>query len=188
MLSWHGRIDTAIAEAQTGHALEPVSPLVGFYLAIVRLAAGQYEAALDLCRRLVDLDPRYVLAPWTESLVRGKMSQHDKAIEAAERAAAVSNRQTFFLAALGAAHGSAGHRNAANAVVAELEGRSRREYVQPLHFGEIYASLGEADRAFDWLDRAYAQHNSFLGLAVANPAYDSVRADRRFIALMKQMT
>jgi eukaryotic-like serine/threonine-protein kinase len=187
MLSWYGRIDDAIAEAQTGYALEPVSPLVGFYLAIVQLVAGHYEMALDQCKRLVELDPRYVLAPWAEALIRGRMSQHDQAIEAAEHAAALSNRQTFFLAALGAAYGAAGRGTAANAIVAELEGRSRKEYVQPLHFGEIFASLGDADLAFAWLDRAYAEHNSFLGLAVANPAYDSVRADPRFIALMKQM-
>src|SRR4029450_3500310 len=52
MLSWCGRIDDAIAESQTGYAREPVSPLVGFYLAIVQLVAGQDEMGLGQCRGL----------------------------------------------------------------------------------------------------------------------------------------
>jgi hypothetical protein len=52
----------------------------------------------------------------------------------------------------------------------------------------IYASLGEKDEAFAWLERAYEARSAFLATGVLSaPAYDPLRGDPRFGALLKKM-
>jgi len=40
--------------------------------------------------------------------------------------------------------------------------RAKREYVEPLQFAIIYAYLGEKDEAFEWLEKAFEEHEAYL--------------------------
>jgi len=51
----------------------------------------------------------------------------------------------------------------------------------------VYGELGELDRAFDYLDRAYAEHPANLVNLSVDPAADSLRQDPRFDELMKKL-
>ena len=52
---------------------------------------------------------------------------------------------------------------------------------------EIYAGLGEKDKAFEWLEKAYEEHASLeTFIAIAGP-YDPLRSDPRFQDLLRRM-
>ena len=51
----------------------------------------------------------------------------------------------------------------------------------------VYGELGELDRAFDYLDRAYAEHPANLLNLSRDPAADPLRQDPRFDELMKKL-
>ena len=51
----------------------------------------------------------------------------------------------------------------------------------------IYAWRGEKDRAFEWLDRAYDQHDAGVTRLRYDPTIASLRDDPRFAALVKKM-
>ena len=51
----------------------------------------------------------------------------------------------------------------------------------------VYGELGELDRAFDYLDRAYAEDPGTLNEMRADPAADPLRQDPRFDELMKKL-
>ena len=51
----------------------------------------------------------------------------------------------------------------------------------------VYGELGELDRAFDYLDRAYAENPANLLTLSVDPAADSLRQDPRFDELMKKL-
>jgi tetratricopeptide (TPR) repeat protein len=51
----------------------------------------------------------------------------------------------------------------------------------------VYGELGELDRAFDYLDRAYAEHPANLVNLLVDPGADSLRQDPRFDELMKKL-
>ena len=55
------------------------------------------------------------------------------------------------------------------------------------NLAEEYARLGEKDRALDCLYKAYDEHDGWLILLKANPFYDTLRADPRFIELMRKV-
>ena len=52
---------------------------------------------------------------------------------------------------------------------------------------QIYASIGEKDRAFAWLDKAYDERNPMLAYAKVMPYYDNLRADPRFAGLLQRL-
>ena len=61
-----------------------------------------------------------------------------------------------------------------------------RRYVSPDQMAMIYASLGEKEQAFAWLDKAI-EARSGMGTVLISAAYDPIRADPRFTALLKKM-
>jgi len=64
--------------------------------------------------------------------------------------------------------------------------RSERGYVSPEILGQIYAALGEKDQAFEWLEKAYQDHD--LGLFfLTDPVLDPLRDDPRFQDLRRRM-
>ena len=73
------------------------------------------------------------------------------------------------------------------AELAELEKRSKHEYVSPSARALIYMGLGDKDQTFAWLDKAYAERDWRLRELKSYPLYDSLRSDPRFTQLLKQL-
>ncbi len=51
----------------------------------------------------------------------------------------------------------------------------------------MYGELGELDRAFEYLDRAYAEDPGSLTYFRADPSADPLRQDPRFAELMRKL-
>lgn len=179
-----GRAKEGLAEALRARADEPLSLLVGYYSVLVVLYARQYDRGLQEARRIVELDPNFPLGAWVVGEALFRLGRYEEARSAAERAVALSNRPVFYLTLLGRVHAALGHRDRAQAVMDDLLERSRQGYVAPLHLADIAMAVGDYDKAFEWLDRAVADRNGFLGAIAVEATYDSVRSDPRFAALL----
>ena len=59
--------------------------------------------------------------------------------------------------------------------------------VEAYQIAEVYAWRGETDKAFQWLDRAYAQIDAGLMCIKSDPFLDNIRSDPRFAAMLKKM-
>ena len=53
--------------------------------------------------------------------------------------------------------------------------------------GDVYAWRGEKDKAFEWLERAYNQHDSGLNGIAYDPLLSSLQSDPRFGVLLKKL-
>jgi len=186
-LTYAHRFDEALAETARARELEPESVLVAGYSAVNLMFARRYAEALDECRRCLVLDPAFATADWIRAQVHTLTGDHDAAIAAAQRAVTLTSRRSFYLSVFGVACAAAGRRGEAEEVVQELLDRSRAEHVSPLWLADIATQLGEADRAFLWLDRAYeARTQALISLGVS-PLYDSLRHDSRLSVLLTRI-
>ena len=52
---------------------------------------------------------------------------------------------------------------------------------------EVYAALGDNDRAFAWLERGYLARNGLLVWIAFNPRIDPLHGDPRFVAFLRRM-
>jgi hypothetical protein len=72
-------------------------------------------------------------------------------------------------------------------LVALQEEQAKRIYIDPAQIAGNYALLGEKDRAFSWLEKAYGEKSGFLPYIKAFPFFDSLRSDPRYAGLLKRM-
>ena len=87
---------------------------------------------------------------------------------------------------IGYIHGIAGRRDEAEKILHELEqlettGRTSREAILWVGIG-----LGDKDRAFADLERAYQIRSVSLTSLKVHPCYDSLRSDARFADLLRR--
>ena len=70
---------------------------------------------------------------------------------------------------------------------------ARERYKPGAHYGTediaaLYARLGEADKALDWLEKGYAVHDPYTMFWIAtSPAYDTLRSHPRFQKLLREL-
>ena len=55
------------------------------------------------------------------------------------------------------------------------------------NIAELYMLLGDFDKTFEWLDRAYEARVSRLTDIYRFPEWDPIRSDPRYTALLKKM-
>jgi len=80
-----------------------------------------------------------------------------------------------------------GGRDEALRVLGQLEKIGERESVASVNLAAAYAALGNRDRAFFWLERAYSDHLYLLRVVAVDPAYEPLRGDPRYADLMRRM-
>jgi len=89
---------------------------------------------------------------------------------------------------LGRAYAVAGRKEDAQKVLDKLKAFSKEVYVAPKSVSTIYADLGEKDKAFEWLEKAYQDRSLAVGYSLrAYPGFDPLRSDPRFADLLRRM-
>ena len=63
---------------------------------------------------------------------------------------------------------------------------AKDQQTAPYRIAWVYAWCGDKDRAFDWIDRAYAQGNGFAGFK-NEPLLAKLRDDPRYAAMLKKL-
>ena len=96
-------------------------------------------------------------------------------------------RNALDVAYLAYAYAVAGQGSEAQRLLVELEGRSRREHVPPTVLAMVYMGVGQDERAFDYLDRAVAEHDGWIAESIFYPTFDPLRSHPRYAALLEAL-
>ena len=51
----------------------------------------------------------------------------------------------------------------------------------------VYAGLGEQDKAFEWLEKAYKDREGRMTILKFAPEFDSLRSDPRYAELIRRV-
>jgi hypothetical protein len=78
-----------------------------------------------------------------------------------------------------------GRRDEALTVLNGLVKRGRPLDLQAMAIA--YFTLGDKERGFEWLVKAFDQRSGFISFANVNPGFDGVRDDPRFKALVARL-
>jgi serine/threonine protein kinase len=182
-----GHFDRAIPLLRRAHELDPLSLIVPAVQGWTCYFARRYEEALPFYHRVLRIDPDFVPARWFLGETLVELGRHDEGIEALERALQLSGGLSRLLGYLGYAYGRAGRTEAAHRALAELREREKEAYVPPYFPALVHAGLEEAGPALDDLERAHAIGDTMLRDLKVDPAWDRLRGEPRFVALMERM-
>jgi eukaryotic-like serine/threonine-protein kinase len=191
---WHswfqvamGHTELAIAEGRQAIALDPASVSIRRSLGWLYYYARQPDLAFEQLRRAVAMNPTAEENHRLLGLTYLHVGQWDEAAAAFREARAISESPALAEAGLGAVAAARGRPEEARAILAELEARRRDAYVSPVALVMVHTALGDADRAFEWLDCAYEERRGWLAYLNVEPMLDSLRGDARFRRLVERM-
>src|SRR4029453_14460907 len=81
----------------------------------------------------------------------------------------------------------AGRRREALATLDELQRISKPRDLSPFRIAYVHIGLRDKDRAFEWLQRAGEARDWQMGMLKGEPAFDDLRSDPRFAALVERL-
>ena len=82
---------------------------------------------------------------------------------------------------------SRGKRSEAKRILGQLLVMRQQRYVSPYEIAVIHVGLGEKDQAFEWLERAYQEHSSWLSYLNVESRLDPLHSDPRFANLVRRV-
>jgi tetratricopeptide (TPR) repeat protein len=88
---------------------------------------------------------------------------------------------------LAVAYANTGKTGEARKILSQFYQLARERYVSPAAFILIHLALGEKDKAFEWLEKAYEARDFFLCEIKVNPRLDPLRSDQRFTSLIQRV-
>ncbi len=181
-----GRPDEALAAAERGRELDPLA--VSFEdFGWTLFQTRHYEQGVRELRAALAERPDDFGVLMDLGFVLIADDHPDQAIPMLERAVALSHGSPGALGILTRAYAHAGRREDAVRVIAELESRSRKGYVPAGAMVNAYLGIGDNQRAFAWLEKAYREQSNMLQFVKVHPYFDPIRNDPRFTDLMRRV-
>jgi TolB-like protein/Flp pilus assembly protein TadD len=180
-----GRIEDAIAELERARELDPLSLLMETAMGRTLYFARRYEAAVAQCRRALELDPDYRLAQFNLGRALVETGKGGEAI--AEFKKATRRGEALYLGGLGYAYARSEQQDRARGVLKQLETLAERNYVSAYESAKVHAGLGQAERAMEWLERAYTERAVGIVVVKVDPVFDLLHSDPRFQGLLRRM-
>lgn len=175
------RFDEGIEHMKLAQRLDPLSPLANSDVGWVYLMARRYDEAIEQMNRTLELEPAF-----------------GSALACLERAYTLSGRPREVLETLLKETGetSASARDAdpvqtMNSLYRKRLDR-RLEAMKKVRsssysMATTCAAAGEREQTIAWLQRAFEERDPMLVQARTDPAFDALRSDLRFAAVIKQI-
>jgi tetratricopeptide (TPR) repeat protein len=183
-----GKLNEALAEIKRAVELDPFSLNWNEQLGGVYAGLRQYDMAVQQWQKTLDIDPNFWVAHRDLGGIYAHQGKHEQAIAEFEKAVTDSAGNAYAIGYLGYGYAVAGRRSEAEKKIAELRERSRHKFIPSFSVAVIYTGLGDKDRAFEWLEKAYREREGWLAwYFILDPEFDSLRSDSRYNDLLQRL-
>jgi len=181
------RFDESLRESQLNLQLDPHSTAPRLHLGQHYLYARQYDEAIKTLEETIRLDPNYSRAYLYISHAYELTNQNGKAIAAYLKSKALNGAEAQSIAELQKAYDTGGMRKFWQAELEQTIKKAQQNYVAPYNIALLYARLGEKDKAFEFLEKAYNERSPLLVAIRCDHELDTLRADARFADLLHRV-
>ena len=176
-------LEGALREIGVARRLDPLSPVTNAALARCLYYRRDYEAAIPLYERALELDPDFGPAHLGLALAYVKtyensdsrfeqMSLFVSSIREFERGVGVPIDVFAFV----------------NSLMASPAGEEEwKDEVPPVFFAIAYTILGNSSQALAWLDRAVEERSEYLVFLRVDPIFDKLRTEPEFALLIEKI-
>ena len=186
VLMSHGRLDEAVAFAEQGRAFDPLSRVPQIDRAEILMVAGKTAESLAAFEEIMARSPEHPLANYWAGVIHVLLGHPEEALVYAGRFASLG-RHPHSVGVMAAAHAVAGRETEARALLAEIVTRSATEYVAPVLVASVHRWLGEYEQMYEWLEKAIAVRDWWLGRIHLEPWFQAVRHEPRFQSVVERV-
>jgi DNA-binding winged helix-turn-helix (wHTH) protein/tetratricopeptide (TPR) repeat protein len=189
-LSAVGRNADAEAEMKRAEELDPTSQSIGKDMGDLFYLARDYEKALEQYRLTLKIDPTDPLAivlhramAWTYEF----SGMHEQAIAEFIETSRIQNAGPERLTAFRRGYDTAGTKGYFRAWLELQRQRIERGRINLFYLAQVYAFIGDNDRAFACLKKSLEDHSVDVPALRSSPSFDELRKDGRYRELLKKM-
>ena len=176
-----GRFDEALQLNRRAVDLDPLNAHNWESLAETEYYMGQLDRAAADCKKGLELNPEVFSGPWNLSQIYIMQGRPQDALPEIELV-----RDGFIRTALYAiAYYALGRKKESGSALSELIAKYHAGGAYQI--AEVYAFRNQSDKAFEWLDRAYTQHDGGLAYTKVDPVLKNLHGDPRYAAFLKKL-
>ncbi len=156
-----GRADEAIAMGRRALEFDPLSLNTNLNVGFAFWAAGRYDLLHEQGEKLIEFAPGFFGGYWQIGIECWGTEKYEEAISALKTSVACG-ASPMVSAYLGYLYGLTGKRDEAQKILHQLQELSAQRHALPFEMAMVNVGLGELDRAFVLLEKAYEQRAGIL--------------------------
>jgi tetratricopeptide (TPR) repeat protein len=180
-----GRFDESIAEAKRAQELDPLSISINLSVAAAYFYARKYDPAIEYAKKTQLMDSNYIAAYTVLGDAYAEKKMYPEAIAEWQTAMKMSGTPALATTA-GEADRTSGFQGF---LQASLDSDLKSPAVGERAYGiaRRYALLGKKNETVTWLEKAYASRSGGIVRIKSDPAFDSMRTEPGFQAIILRM-
>ena len=186
-----GRIEESRIESERYLQLDPLSPAAHLHMGLHYLFARQYDQAIEWQQKTLQMEPNYIEAHRWLSRAYERKGMYPQALAEIQKAVDLSRESgesARYVPSLAYIYALSGQTRSAQELLKTVNRTSEHTVRYPIDVAEVYVGLGDRQMAFEWLEKAYAQHdNSLPAVLKVSARFDPLRSDPHFQDLLHRV-
>ena len=188
-LAARGRVDAALTNIANAQRVDPLSPLIAASAGGILRYARRYDEAIEQFNRALQTHPDFLSANVGLARTLSAQGRYNDAIVMYQTLARRGLNQSLFALEIAQADAAAGRIAQARRAVEDTRKQAQAlgTPIPPEYLAYAYASVGDFNEAFRWLDEAFSRKSGpVLWLPVDNRV-DPLRKDPRFRKYLEKL-
>lgn len=182
-----GRIDEALEQMELARKADPLSLIIMADTSEMLSYAGRLGASEQEARQATELDPNFVPAYLCLAHSYAGAKEYQAAIANIDKILALDPDDTWAASELGAIYAFTGEKDKSEAVVNRMLNHAKNQGPIAFEVAQVYSALGEKNRAFVWLEKAYEYRDGGLILLNARWEFRPLHNDPRYGDLLRRL-
>jgi DNA-binding winged helix-turn-helix (wHTH) protein/TolB-like protein/Tfp pilus assembly protein PilF len=182
-----GKTAASLEEERRAQRADPLSIIIMTDTAQLLIYAGRHDEATKQAQRVLEIDAAFPLAHLYLAVAYIEKKDYPAATTEFQKVLAINKEDPWALSGLAQAYVLVGQRGKSEAILRDLLQRARSQEDLTIELAKVYAQLGENDRAFAWLEKAYRNRTGSLILLNPVPDFQTLHHDPRFADLDRRI-
>jgi tetratricopeptide (TPR) repeat protein len=182
------RGEEGLAAMKRAAELDPVSPSVQTSLAWGYFLLRRHDAALEQCKRVLELYPDFVPAHQLMGLVYAQANSDRQSMAELNQAKTLESDSAITPILIDYELARSGKRAEATRELGAMVAQSHGGPIPDYYVAAAWAAAGDKEKAQIALNRAYQVRSNWLIYLPYDPRFDGLRSEPQFQALLRKVT
>ncbi|HKW57829.1 MAG TPA: protein kinase [Candidatus Acidoferrum sp.] len=181
-----GKFDEGLRETRKAAEIDPLSRLINTTIGWQLYVTGENGQAVEQLHKVLDIDPKFAPARRLLESVYAQMGKQKEAVAEREKMLSLAGGSEL-AASLEEDFAKSGYRGVLQSWVEGLTEVSKHGHVPSYGIGEAYMRMGDKEKAIQWLQQSYEDHDTELVSLGVEPVFTPIRSDARVQDILKRM-
>jgi TolB-like protein/DNA-binding winged helix-turn-helix (wHTH) protein/Tfp pilus assembly protein PilF len=182
-----GRLDEALAERKRAAEIDPVNSFTVNAVGWVYFYKRDYDQALEWHKKAIELDASFAIPHQDVGNACYQKGMYTEAVDEYLKQQTLSGASALEIEALRQAFHSSGVQGYWKKELELANQQMKQGHVRNWRMVRIYTYIGDNDRIFEYLEKAYAERESLLIFLNVNPVFANLHSDKRFQNLIQRI-